>query len=133
MQEPFKGYFKSFKEVVEGVGNDRKRPEIPQQTPLPLADLLRRCFSHDAAERPTFEEIVNSAVFDNVILEQAIDPANQLGRKFWKRSFTGKTVVRFQDLLVKLLTFLEINFPPDDFRIVLFKDLVGAYLLLKLS
>ena len=36
---------------------ERRRPLIPKDTPTPLAELIKRCWHHDPAKRPTFAEI----------------------------------------------------------------------------
>lgn len=52
-----------FKELAPGqipiaVVHERRRPVLSPKTPLPLRDLIQRCWQHDPASRPTAAEVV---------------------------------------------------------------------------
>jgi serine/threonine protein kinase len=44
--------------IIYLVAHQRFRPPIPEGCPPALADLMQRCWAHDAAQRPTADEVV---------------------------------------------------------------------------
>lgn len=69
------------------VVEEKKRPVIPQDCPPKLAKLIEQCWAHDPADRPTFQEILDSRILDEVVLDDAISEVNAPGRAFWRDSF----------------------------------------------
>ncbi|ELR16845.1 protein kinase domain containing protein [Acanthamoeba castellanii str. Neff] len=69
------------------VVEEKKRPVVPHDCPPKLAKLIEQCWAHDPADRPTFQEILDSRILDEVVLDDAISEVNALGRAFWRDSF----------------------------------------------
>ena len=49
-------------QIVYAVGNQGKRPDLPETNPYPneLIDLMKLCWDENPENRPTFHQIVNS-------------------------------------------------------------------------
>ena len=45
-------------QVVFAVGNSGMRPDVPDDCPSPIAELMRECWQEAADSRPSFEQIV---------------------------------------------------------------------------
>jgi hypothetical protein len=48
--------------VVLEVGSKHLRPVIPQSTPKPLQELISSCWAENPAQRPSFQDIVNTLI-----------------------------------------------------------------------
>jgi len=77
--EPFANH-SDYNEFRSAVVNG-ERPEIPKDCEPSLAALIRSCWAHDHATRPSFQEIVES--LNKVIIDICI-PGTQ-GRLFWRQ------------------------------------------------
>ena len=55
-----------------------RRPEIPQDAPPKLRDVVEACWRHEAAERPAFKEVVQALQWkgsdDAAMRRQLLDP-----------------------------------------------------------
>lgn len=58
-------------QVATEVLYEERRPEIPPNTPQPLADLMKRCWDQSPDLRPTFAEIVQEFTTGNVLMAEA--------------------------------------------------------------
>jgi hypothetical protein len=56
-QDPFAG-LPPF-QVVFAVGNNGLRPEVPENCPKRIANLMRRCWHEDPNMRPPFDVVVS--------------------------------------------------------------------------
>lgn len=45
-----------FRQIMEFLNKD-KRLEIPRDCPLPVRDIMKRCWLKELEDRPTFEQI----------------------------------------------------------------------------
>jgi serine/threonine protein kinase len=109
--------FESLDEIYEHVVIDAKRPKIPPECPPELAKLIQRCWDADPTKRPSFQEILESHILDEVIVDAIITKSNAEGRVFWKQCFTEKEeileTVPWHKFLQNLVDFCNLNFPKD--------------------
>ena len=89
--------FTRLEDIVEYVVVQENRPEMPAECPQELAALIRKCWSPVPSERPSFNDIIEGGVLDEVFVDQLIGEKNKAARKFWKRSFGGRKDLRMPD------------------------------------
>ncbi|ELR16181.1 protein kinase domain containing protein [Acanthamoeba castellanii str. Neff] len=63
---------------------------IPGDCPPKLRRLVEQCWAPDPAARPSFQDILDSRILDEVVLDETISEANSLARTFWKECFCVK-------------------------------------------
>jgi len=92
---------------------DKKRLPIPADCPTKLAQLIARCWASEPADRPSFQEIIDSRVLDEVILDETFSEANALARTFWKQHFCVKgellDAVEWKHFARSLAQFCEVE------------------------
>eukprot|EP01087_Luapelamoeba_hula_P010598 TRINITY_DN2811_c0_g1_i2.p1 TRINITY_DN2811_c0_g1~~TRINITY_DN2811_c0_g1_i2.p1 ORF type:complete len:711 (-),score=170.90 TRINITY_DN2811_c0_g1_i2:53-2185(-) len=122
--------FKNLDQIFAHVVMEGKRPTLPPPTPPALADLIKKCWSADPSSRPSFAEVLNSHVLDDVIIEAIISPPNSAARAFWKENFTTPEeifeVVSWKKFINAMVRWCQIEFstpsPVDDqLEVKLFK------------
>lgn len=72
------------KEVYDEIVVNGKRPPIPENCPIKLAQLMEQCWHPDPHTRPSFASILQSHVLDEVIIDEVISKHNDVARTFWK-------------------------------------------------
>jgi serine/threonine protein kinase len=114
--EPFP-QFQSYREFKRAITVENVRPPIPEGCPESLARLMELCWDPDSEKRPSFAEVI--PMLDVVIVDVTV--SDEVGRKFWKRSFLGKEAVPWDEFS---LTFAEyLNLPVPDLGDVQWKAL----------
>ena len=53
----FDGIYMSAEEIASKMASNEMRPMLPEAWPAEVSDLVRRCWHHDAGNRPEFTEI----------------------------------------------------------------------------
>jgi len=92
---PFDGKYAQIHQLVDAVLNKGERPAIPEHCPKKLKILIENCWSADPKKRPSFQQILDSKVFDDIILE-AVTQGNESCTQMWKgfgpkkKKFHGK-------------------------------------------
>jgi len=109
----------SLDEIYKYVVIQKKRPTIPPQTPTQLSQLLTECWHDRPEERPSFKQIIDSHILDNVILDAIFsNPANREAKTFWKDSFGHKDVISWKKFIRTMVKWCGITFvsnrPLDD-------------------
>lgn len=109
---------RSARDIMKTVVTDKLRPPLmptdvgasfPEgSAPLflcrPLVQCIERCWADDPEQRPTFESMLKSNVFDDIILEQLISDAHSGARRFWVESFSpGAFVVKWEKFIAEFL------------------------------
>jgi len=124
--EPYNGFFKTFDEMMDGVTRKGKRPDIPEDCPSKLKELMQACWNPDPNNRPSIAKILSSHILDEVIIEAMISPKNDLGRAIWKEKFLEKVVVDWKDFLITFSNKAGFPIPrdPDDIQMQCLKELV---------
>eukprot|EP01117_Protostelium_nocturnum_P008583 TRINITY_DN3082_c0_g1_i1.p1 TRINITY_DN3082_c0_g1~~TRINITY_DN3082_c0_g1_i1.p1 ORF type:complete len:376 (+),score=93.90 TRINITY_DN3082_c0_g1_i1:158-1129(+) len=89
-KDPYDNTITKLNDLIERVAHRHQRPVIPESTPDKYRDLLNRCWHKDPASRPSFEELLKTNIFDDIIIESSISELNHRGRHFWKMVFPGK-------------------------------------------
>jgi len=79
----------SIEAFCDTVCDDEVRPDIPENAPELVQDLLQRCWDSEPEERPTFKEI--NDVLEIVKIEHAIIDVD--GREFWRSHFKSRSSV----------------------------------------
>eukprot|EP01099_Mayorella_cantabrigiensis_P002547 TRINITY_DN2111_c0_g2_i1.p1 TRINITY_DN2111_c0_g2~~TRINITY_DN2111_c0_g2_i1.p1 ORF type:complete len:526 (+),score=124.20 TRINITY_DN2111_c0_g2_i1:81-1580(+) len=100
-KRPFTGYT-SLKQFAKAVVIERVRPQIPEDVPDTLKDLMQRCWSPDPPKRPPFSDIL--PILDVVMIETAIPDDH--GRQFWKDNFLGKETAKWSKFIQLLFKFI---------------------------
>ena len=101
--------FDDLESFVQGVVQDKRRPEIPTDTLPVLQDLIKDCLDANPNRRPPFQSIVKR--LDSAIIDYAIrDP---LANKFWKDTFltSGGDTVKWKEFCNSFATFLGLTVP----------------------
>ncbi|RIA81310.1 hypothetical protein C1645_790656 [Glomus cerebriforme] len=78
-----------------------KRPLIPEYTPEPYADLMKRCWSPDPTDRPTAEELVDKFYdWENILLgdNSSESDENLLIEKAFSFEREDKWIIRLAEL-----------------------------------
>jgi serine/threonine protein kinase len=57
-EEPYKGEFESYEEMVESITVDGHRPPIPDWFPAGMTSLIQRCWDVEPSNRLTFKDIL---------------------------------------------------------------------------
>eukprot|EP01114_Cavostelium_apophysatum_P001871 TRINITY_DN11645_c0_g1_i2.p1 TRINITY_DN11645_c0_g1~~TRINITY_DN11645_c0_g1_i2.p1 ORF type:complete len:632 (-),score=192.54 TRINITY_DN11645_c0_g1_i2:34-1929(-) len=126
-EEPYRGAFKTFEEMLEAVTKRGRRPDIPDDCPPKLRELMQACWNPSATNRPSFKKILVSHTLDDIILESAIGAKNELGRQFWKETFRAQAVVDWKDFIVAFSA--KIGAPsatdPENIQLLCLKELVS--------
>eukprot|EP01127_Copromyxa_protea_P020928 TRINITY_DN7069_c0_g1_i1.p1 TRINITY_DN7069_c0_g1~~TRINITY_DN7069_c0_g1_i1.p1 ORF type:complete len:562 (+),score=85.34 TRINITY_DN7069_c0_g1_i1:30-1715(+) len=82
LKEPFENY-NMWNEFYDAVVTRKERPEIPEDAPETLRELIESCWSHDRLKRPHFPAIIYK--LNEVLVDLVIGcPA---GAAFWKKNF----------------------------------------------
>jgi len=125
-EEPYKGKFNSFEEMVEAVTKNGVRPDIPEGTNAKLKQLIQSCWNPSAANRPSFAQILKSNVLDEITIEVLIREPNEIARAMWKSKFLEKSHVLWQDFILAFAQTLGFLVPkdPEDISILCLKELV---------
>lgn len=89
-EEPYKGRFKTFEELVEGVTKHGIRPDIPADCPEKLKQLIQQCWNPSPENRPSFASILKSNILDEIMIDCVISEPNKVGREMWKKHFLEK-------------------------------------------
>lgn len=82
-KRPYEGKYGSIHQLIDAVSNRNERPEIPDTCPKKLRQLIERCWHKDPKQRPSFQEILESKVFDDIILE-AVTQGSESCQQMWK-------------------------------------------------
>lgn len=82
-KRPYEGKYGNIHQLIDAVSNRNERPEIPENCPKKLRQLMERCWHKDPKQRPSFQEILESKVFDDIILE-ALTQGNEACQQMWK-------------------------------------------------
>eukprot|EP01095_Lingulamoeba_sp_RSL-Kostka_P012223 TRINITY_DN479_c0_g1_i2.p1 TRINITY_DN479_c0_g1~~TRINITY_DN479_c0_g1_i2.p1 ORF type:complete len:455 (-),score=155.91 TRINITY_DN479_c0_g1_i2:272-1636(-) len=98
---------------IHAVCDENFRPEIPDDCPESLTELMEDCWQKYPQDRPTFTQIIKR--LDDIMTEVAIgDPT---GIEIWKSLFSGKGSVNFDDFKEVLCDMLGIPTPsPSDIQ-----------------
>jgi len=106
-------------ELYQFVVTNQKRPPPPSRDECPpkLIELIQQCWDPDPAKRPTFQQILESHIFDEVMVEEMFSDANELGRIFWKQFFTTKEEIReevpWKEFAKNFVAFIGLSLPKD--------------------
>jgi serine/threonine protein kinase len=112
-------------DVYQHVVAKGKRPHVEEEGTWPpkLKELIERCWDADPTKRPSFQDILDSHVLDEVIVDELISAPNALAREFWKESFYNKgdteenaLVVQWDTFAEALTKFCHLNIDKDDVR-----------------
>jgi len=91
-----------------------KRPPIPDNCPPNLKKLIQDCWNESPEKRPSFQQILESHVLDDVIVDAIISEENALGRQFWKENFASKEeikdVVEWKKFIVQMVKWCDAKF-----------------------
>lgn len=80
---------------IKAICHDKLRPNIPQDCPHSLRDLIVACWQENPDWRPDFSQIV--AALNNIIVDCAF--TDEYGAAFWKQFFKDKDQVSWRDFL----------------------------------
>jgi len=106
---PYNNKFQSFDEMLEAVcGGDR--PDVPPDTPKSLANLMVKCWDKEPSNRPSFDDMLKSNIFDNMILEGCLPIFHSLMYKMWNEKFLGQWSVPWKEFLPVFVSYLNISF-----------------------
>ena len=88
---PFGGHIRTG-ELINKIFNN-ERPEIPQEIPKAMSDLIRKCWDQNPENRPTFNEII-----DELSKQECVINGTDIGKlqEYQKRAFSD-----IDDLLAK--------------------------------
>ena len=81
-KEPFEEY-EDWEEFYDAIVNKGERPNIDEQCPSVLRELMQSCWSGDRSDRPTFPEII--VELDRAILQCECRDAK--AQAFWSKHF----------------------------------------------
>lgn len=116
-EDPFASH-EDYDVFVDSVCNKNERPTIPLWCPESLRKLIVSCWNENPDLRPTFPEIVTAlddVLDDTAILEyeEKVDNAiaDAAGRYLWKRNFTYRDEVSWQEFGTALYTILDKPLP----------------------
>lgn len=115
--DPYEGKLVSFHSIIKAVGNEGKRPDLPENTCQTLQVLLQSCWSSDPAQRPSFASMLADNVFDKVIIDQTFSARNPIAKVLWTTSFFGQWVVSWENFVRCFVDTLHVplkKFPKDD-------------------
>eukprot|EP01100_Stratorugosa_tubuloviscum_P006059 TRINITY_DN2636_c2_g1_i1.p1 TRINITY_DN2636_c2_g1~~TRINITY_DN2636_c2_g1_i1.p1 ORF type:complete len:553 (-),score=254.25 TRINITY_DN2636_c2_g1_i1:76-1734(-) len=105
-QEPFLE-FEDLYTFRQAVCNNHVRPIIPADTNPALKNLIQCCWSPDVSRRPQFDEIIRS--LETVFVSVAVN--DETAGIFWKKNFSHKYDVHWQDFANALVEFMH-SIPP---------------------
>eukprot|EP01095_Lingulamoeba_sp_RSL-Kostka_P011392 TRINITY_DN4306_c0_g1_i1.p1 TRINITY_DN4306_c0_g1~~TRINITY_DN4306_c0_g1_i1.p1 ORF type:complete len:577 (-),score=183.46 TRINITY_DN4306_c0_g1_i1:103-1800(-) len=114
--EPFEEH-DDYDVFMNCVVNEHERPEIPQDCPESLEQLMRNCWAHNPEDRPDFQEIVTT--LDDIIKEVQILEyqykvneaiKNKIGTNIWINGF-DKESVAWEEFSQHLYNVLELEYP----------------------
>jgi len=111
---PFEGKFTQTHQLVEAVTRG-ERPAIPNNTPKKLRELIEQCWHQNPEKRPTFQQILDSKIFDDIVLE-AVTRGNEACMNMWKSFGPGKKEIPWQDFATAFAKLLHTKYVPKDIR-----------------
>ncbi|KYQ89723.1 SH2 domain-containing protein [Tieghemostelium lacteum] len=123
-QEPYNKLYTSYPALVEGVVHKKNRPIIPDFWPTRLKELLNRCWEHFPNKRPSFQNITETKILDQILIDGLISDQN--GRLFWQ-NFLGKESVPWNQFYVTFCNSFTIDMranPMDDLKMKFLKILL---------
>jgi serine/threonine-protein kinase CTR1 len=71
---PYAEDFTTFEELVDAVAKSNFRAPIPKNTPKSLVKLLKTCWDGDVKKRPSFQSILDSEIFKEILNELTVQP-----------------------------------------------------------
>lgn len=89
-KDPYDNTITKLNDLIDRVAHKHQRPVIPDNIEPRHKDLLNKSWHLDPSMRISFDEMLKSNVFDEIIIEQSISEVNHRGRHFWKLVFPGK-------------------------------------------
>jgi len=89
-KDPYDNSITKLNDLIDRVAHKHQRPVIPDNTEPRHKELLNKCWHQDPLQRPNFDEMLKSNIFDEVIIDHSISELNHRGRHFWKMVFPGK-------------------------------------------
>lgn len=99
------GLVQLFRLVIGGLRPTMPGPDV---CPPKFAELIQRCWDADPQKRPSFQQIIDSRIFDDVIMDKTFSEANILGRELWAQNFSNRDALeeavdwdRFLQVLIK--------------------------------
>lgn len=104
-EEPYKDQFEDEEELRMSVCDDEVRPKLPEECPKALADLIRKCWSSEPDDRPTFQDMLESRVFERVNVQNAI--SDEKGATFWEHYFLTEVSVEWLEVWTCMLSYLK--------------------------
>eukprot|EP01099_Mayorella_cantabrigiensis_P001703 TRINITY_DN1755_c0_g2_i1.p1 TRINITY_DN1755_c0_g2~~TRINITY_DN1755_c0_g2_i1.p1 ORF type:complete len:532 (-),score=88.92 TRINITY_DN1755_c0_g2_i1:288-1883(-) len=105
--EPFPE-IETFKQLEEEICVHEKRPDIPEQLPHSIKEMMMNCWHSKPNYRPSFSEIIDR--FPELLMDCAInDPT---GKLFWRKCFAIKDFVYWEDFVSEFYSYF-INSSPD--------------------
>jgi len=127
-QDPFPN-IETFSMMLDQVCIDHERPEIPENCPETLRELMEACWDPEPQRRPSFESLLKNRVFDKIILEATIK--DKMGRALWARNFMGKDglkeTVTWREFATAFCNFFKTPLPkdPDDIKFKCLKTILA--------
>lgn len=109
--EPF-GSYRSYKELKKAICQDHVRPEIPEDTPHTLANVMTACWHRKAGSRPSFEKICQKL---DIALVDCCIPDSE-ARKLWKKYFLSRRKIKVSQLHKAVDKVTSVKVPADDPR-----------------
>jgi len=120
-EEPYKGAFESFEELVDCITMDGFRMAIPSWVPQQLRDLITACWSGDPADRPSFQSIIARNTLPQIVCDFILTDA--VARAFWADSFIAQTSVDWKVFVTALSKFFEKPLDPASQTLIGVKEL----------
>eukprot|EP01114_Cavostelium_apophysatum_P018441 TRINITY_DN5700_c0_g1_i1.p1 TRINITY_DN5700_c0_g1~~TRINITY_DN5700_c0_g1_i1.p1 ORF type:complete len:732 (+),score=204.70 TRINITY_DN5700_c0_g1_i1:66-2261(+) len=124
---PYDNRFQTFEEMFDAVAVCGDRPILPKDTIKRLSDLITSCWDVNPSNRPSFDDMLRSDVFDHIVLEGTISSQHEVGLRFWKDNFFGEWSVPWKNFSVpftKLLGIEGSTSPSDQGKLLLVKSVL---------
>lgn len=118
--------FRRADEIASKVCSEQARPPVGPSEPgaegtsefstLPylcptLVDLIQKCWASLQDDRPDFESMLSSHVFDRIIIEQLISERSSGARRFWESEFFGQYAVPWTQFAEQFLSAAGMSAP----------------------
>lgn len=116
----------NLQQLMYAVIEERRRPEIPQNCPTSLRNLINACWAHESTKRPSFQEIVDA--LDHVLVDVVVQDHD--ARSTWKKHFWGKTAVPWESfctVVCKTLKADEPDFSNLSVDLACLREMTAAY------